>query len=311
MSIENPKFPFPPIPLGQVVPEPEGGSMRSRVERDVNVVRWLVEEECRASMPAGAPLTRTMALSMAADWETEGPNIDQLNPADAHHGVHLTFQLQLLAWSIRALYGRPRRVLRIDKSFVADELLGSDTKERDAERTLAGGVGTMAFAARLVQAAGGRICSINGKQGVGHDLRWETEAGDVVLIERKDRAYEPGLGDQQQWREARVVRLARASKFPDVKGAALVLVVGFAHHVRAEQFETVDKGYQAALRSEFGDGRSPENRPHFVVAEHLGLEATRGGAKAYFWVPALLKPDDRILQTVGPLLVSALGLRRS
>ncbi len=87
--------------------------------------------------------------------------------------------------------------------------MGADSKQPDAERRLPGGVGTLVFAGRLVQAGGGRIVSINGKGVPGHDIRWVTKLGNTVLVERKDRSYEAGLGDTAEKHIKKVIAEVR------------------------------------------------------------------------------------------------------
>jgi len=53
----------------------------------------------------------------------------------------------------------------LDASFVNDELLGEDAKERDALRKSPAGIGTMVFAGRPVQSGGGASCPSTGIVG--------------------------------------------------------------------------------------------------------------------------------------------------
>jgi len=80
-------------------------------------------------------------------------------------------------------------------------------------RKLPGGIGTLVFAARLVQAGGGRI-RINGNPVPGHDIRWRTAGGDLVLLERKDRSYGAGLTDTPGRRALRVVAYVKECRIP-------------------------------------------------------------------------------------------------
>lgn len=103
---------------------------------------------------------------------------------------------------------------------------------------------------RLVQAGGGSVC-IYGNQVAGHDIRWTTESGDLVLVERKDRPYEPGLTDTPEKRVHRVIDEVRKARIPSEPAACRVLTVGFQHLVPSAETEQVDHYYQRALEKEF------------------------------------------------------------
>jgi hypothetical protein len=218
-----------------------------------------------------------------------------------------------LAWAVRALHGNGGAVDRIDGSFIDDEVMGEDTSQPDAERKLPGGIGTLVFAGRLVQAGGGRILSIHGKGVPGHDIRWVTKHGDTVLVERKDRSYEAGLADRPEWRVARVIQETRKAglNMPRERGAARVLVVGFQHLVRKQEARRVDRGYAEGLKREVLGGRVRlDDLPHLVIAEHLGLEPKTSGDRFDYFSPQPLnmKPRD-FMRRVGRLLALALGMR--
>src|SRR5262249_17723614 len=146
---------------------------------------------------------------------------------------------------------------------------------------------------RLVQAGGGRIVSISGKGRRGHDIRWITGQGQTVLIERKDRAYEPGLNDTAEKRVARVLREVchAGPTIPEEPGAARILVVGFQHLVRPSEAEKVDRQYREALQKEFASGFSPKF-PNFLVIEHHGLEPKTNGDKFNYFSPHALFEED-------------------
>lgn len=240
--------------------------------------------------------------------------IEDLEPANARHGLHLTSGLVRLAWAVRALHGNPGRIDRVDASFITKELCGEDCTEPGVERTLPGGIGTVVIAARLLQAGGGRIVSINGNGAKGHDVHWVTAREDTVFVERKDRSYEAGLDDTMEKRCRRVVNEVRraAETMPMVPAtAARILVIGFSHLVRPNEMADVDGAYQKALIEAFGAGATElERAPHLVLIEHLGFEAKAGGAKSNFFSPQLLRKSHAFLNRVAPLVVNALGVRR-
>lgn len=306
-----PPFPFDPLPVGEVTPHPGPGDMQENLLRDVRIVRWFIEAWARRFKP-GSTLGQFLALSEQVDLKSLGKTVDELDREVARHALHLSATLVRLAWAVRALHGRDGALDNIDGSFIDDEVMGEDSKQRDAERRLPGGVATLVFAARLVQGGGGRILSINGKGVPGHDIRWRTQFGDLVLVERKDRSYEAGLGDTAERRIKKVIAEVRnaADTMPREPGAARVLVVGFQHLVRESEAEAVDKGYDAALKEAFGGGEVPLGvLPHVVIIEHLGLEPKTSGEKWNFFSPQPLNPEPTFMARVAPLLVKALGVK--
>jgi hypothetical protein len=279
----------------------------------VRIVRWFIEERWGRRIKPGSILGELLAASDAVDMSRPAKTVDELDREVARHGLHLTAGLVRLAWAVRALHGSDGAIDRVDATFIDDELLGEDTKERNAERKLPAGIGTLVFAGRLVQAGRGRIVSINGHRGVGHDIKWVTGAGDTVYVERKDRSYEAGLTDTPEKRVARLLYETRRAglTMPRERGAARVLVVGFQHLVRKVEARRVDRGYQDALSREFGGGRvRGADLPHLVVAEHLGLEPRTGGEKFDFFSPqaVYMKPKE-VMRRVLRLVVRALGAR--
>ena len=48
----------------------------------------------------------------------------------------------------------------------------------------------------------------------GHDIRWRTAGGDLVLLERKDRSYGAGLTDTPGRRALRVVAYVKECRIP-------------------------------------------------------------------------------------------------
>lgn len=307
-------FPFDSLPEGEVTPRPGPGDLQELLQRDIRIVRWFIEEAgwTGRRVTPGSTLGQLLAASEKVNMYGAATSLEAMAPEAARHGLHLTVGLVRLAWAIRALHRQGGALDRVDASFINDELLGNDSRERDAERTLPAGIGTMVFAGRLVQAGRGRI-SINGHGGVGHDLKWVTGSGDTVYVERKDRSYEAGLADTPEKRIRRVIQETRDAglNMPRERHAARVLVVGFQHLVRKREAGQVDRGYQEALEREFGGGRVRHaDLPNFVVVEHLGLEPRTDGAKYDFFSPQVLAMKPReTMRRVGRLLMTALGRR--
>ncbi len=307
-------FPFEALPEGEVTPSPGPGDLQALLERDLKIIRWFIEERWGRCVKPGSTLEELLTVSEKLNLNDPAAKpVESVEPEVARHLLHSAAALSRLAWAIRALHGRESAIDRVDATFIDDELLGDDSKERGIERKLPAGVGTLVFAGRLVQAGGGRIISINGHRGVGHDIKWVTGADDTVYVERKDRSYEAGLADRPEWRVARVVHETRraGTTMPRERGAARVLVVGFQHLVRKSEAKGVDRAYTRALRTEFGGGRvRRDDLPNLVIVEHLGLEPKTGGHKSNFFSPQPLnmKPRD-LMRRVARLLVKALGAR--
>lgn len=261
-------FPFDPLPLREVTPRPGPGDMQANLQRDTRIIRWFIEKRWGRRMRPASSLGRLLEMSERVDLHGPSISVDELDQTVAQHALHLTSTLTRLAWAVRALHGRDS-VDQVDGSFIDDELMGEDTSEPSIERRLPGGIGTIVFAGRLVQAGGGRILSINGKGGRGHDIRWRTEIGDKVLVERKDRSYEAGLEDTAEKRTQKVVAEVRkaASTIPQEPGVGRVLVVGFQHLVRKCEAEAVDKGYETGLKAALAGSASRRALPHVVIIE--------------------------------------------
>jgi hypothetical protein len=312
MASDATPFPFPPLPPGEVTTSTGPGDIQELLQRDIRIVRWFIER-WRRTLDAASPLGRLLTLSEQADLKGPSKTIEELDREVARHGLYLGSTLVRVAWAVRALHGNGGAIDRVDGTFIDDELLGEDSKQRDIERKLPAGVGTLVFAGRLVQAGQGRILSINGHRGVGHDIKWVTGQGDTVYVERKDRSYEAGLADTPEKRVLRVVAETRKAglAMPRERGAARVLVVGFQHLVPKREQKHVERGYSEALRSEFGRGRvRGADLPNIVIVEHLGLEPKIGGAKLDFFSPHALSMKPRELMfRVGSLLAKALGAR--
>lgn len=304
-------FPFEPLPLREVTPWPGPGDMQSNLQRDTRIIRWFIEKRWGRRMRPASSLGRLLEMSEQVDLHGPSTSVDELDRTVAQYGLHLTSTLMRLAWAVRALHGSDS-VDQVDGSFIDDELMGEDTSEPNIEHRLPGGIGTIVFAGRLVQAGGGRILSINGKGGRGHDIRWRTGFGDMVLVERKDRSYEAGLGDSAVKRTQKVVTEVRkaASAIPqEPRGVGRVLVVGFQHLVRRCEAEAVDKGYETGLKAAFAGSASRRALPHVVIIEHLGLEPRTRGEKRDFFSPQPLNPEPSFMDRIAPLLVKALGVR--
>jgi len=211
MSPRRAPFPFPPLPKGEFHPRRELGQWHDLVQRDVRIIRWWIEDEMGLEFEA-SPLSEALDLYTRADPNMVVPDFDDIPTERSQHGLHFSAQFERLAWAIWVLYGSDA-VERMDGSFVRREIMSTDTKQPDAEQVLPAGIGTMMFAARLVQAGGGRVC-IYGNQVAGHDIRWTTDGGDLVLVERKDRPYEPGLKDTPQKRARWIITQVKNADIP-------------------------------------------------------------------------------------------------
>jgi hypothetical protein len=309
---ERQRFPFPPLPVGEMTPHAGPGDLQALVRRDVAIVRWFIEHRWGRRLKPSSTLAELLAASEKADLKGQVPPIETLESENARHGLHLSAALERLAWAIRALHGHEGTLKLVHSSFIDDELMGEDTKQQGAERRLPGGIGTMVFAGRLIQAGAGRILSINGHGARGHDIRWVTGHGDTVLVERKDRSYEAGLCDTPDKRVKRVIAEVKAASanMPNEELATRVLIVGFQHLVRASEAPAVDRAYESALKDAFQSGSAAaDNLPHFVVVEHLGLEPKGGGERWDFFSPQVLQEDERRIDRIGPLLLKAVGAR--
>jgi hypothetical protein len=299
-------FPFAALPKGEFHPRRELGDPYALIKRDAQIVRWFVEDEMQLDFGA-SPLRPFLDAYERADPNMVLPAFESIPVEQRRYQMHGDAQFERLAWAIWVLYGGGA-VEQMDGSFLRAEVLGTDNPQ--AEQKLPGGIGTLDIAARLVQAGGGRV-SIYGNKTAGHDIRWVTGDGDVVLVERKDRSYEAGLADMPERRVRRIVEEINDSHIPKEPGAFRVLVVGFQHLVLAADTEETDKFYQRALEDEFKD--TPKNDlPHVVLIEHLGLEAERrGGERNNFFSPQPLNLSldemDAKTERAVRLLAQALG----
>jgi hypothetical protein len=299
-------FPYPTLPKGEFHPRRDLGHWHDLVQRDARIVRWFIRDEMGLDF-GDSPLAEFMAAYEQADPNMEVPPVESIPLERRRHLLHGSAQFERLAWAIWVLFGSDA-VEQMDGSFVRHEVLGADNPQ--AERKLPGGIGTLNIAARLVQAGGGRV-SVFGNKVEGHDIRWVTQDGDVVLVERKDRAYEAGLTDTPEKRARRIIEEINASHIPDEPGSFRVLVVGFQHLVLSADTEQTDKSYQRAIEEEFR-GVPVNGLPHVVLIEHLGLEAERsGGEKNSFFSPQpinlRLDQMDAKTERALRLLAQALG----
>jgi hypothetical protein len=293
-------FPFPPLTDGDLSPGSGPGDIQELLQRDVQIVRWFIEKAgwTDRGIPPASALGEFLAASEAINLHGPSKTVEEVERENARHLLHFSASLVRLAWAIRALHGFPGLIDRVDASFIGAELLGSDTKEPGVEKVLPAGVGTIVFAGRLLQAGGGRVVSINGHHGVGHDIKWVSGAGDTFYIERKDRSYEAGLADTPEKRIGRVVAETRKAglSMPQDLGAVRVLVVGFQHLVRRSEISLLHRGYEQALQREFGKGRvRSANLPHVVIVEHLGMEPKTGGEKLDSFSPHVLQVNPKKL----------------
>jgi len=293
-------FPYPALPKGEFHPRRDLDHWHALVQRDARIVRWFIEDEMGLEF-GDSPLAEFIGAYDQADPNIVVPAFESIPLEQRRHFLHGSAQFERLAWAIWVLYGSDA-VEQMDGSFVRYEVLGADNPQ--ADRKLPGGIGTLHIAARLVQAGGGRV-SVYGNKVEGHDIRWVTGDGDVVLVERKDRAYEAGLTDTAEKRARRIIEEINGSHIPDEPGAFRVLMVGFPHLVLSADTEQTDKSYQRAIEEEF-KGLPMDGLPHVVLIEHLGLEAERsGGERNNFFSP---QPINLKLNQMGAKTERALRL---
>jgi hypothetical protein len=299
-------FPFP-LPEGDVSAWHGGGDPEALIARDLQIVRWFIEERWGRKIDPATPLGEVMERASAANLKA--PQGENLSEEDMRHALHAISHLPRLAWAVRALHGRDS-VDWVDASFIDNELLGADDTG-SGRRKLALGIGTLVFAGRLVQGAGGRIVSINGNSisSRGHDIQWLTPHGETVFIERKDRAYEAGLNDTPEKQVRRVLSevVTAGPKMPQEPKAFRVLVVGFQHLVRPGEEEKFSTRYGAELNAAIADGALTGSLLDCVIVEHLGFEAKIGGLKTNFFDVHLVQRRPEFIKRVLPLLARAHG----
>ncbi len=299
-----PSFPFPSLPAGDVLLPPAGPEALSR---DVQIIRWFIVDRWGRQIKEASPLGEALALAQSADLTVDSPPVESLEPPMAKHHLHAFMQFRRLAWAITALHGNPAVDCEIDGSFIEDELMGTDNREREATQKLPAGVGTIYFAGRLVQAGGGGRIRISGHGVPGHDIRYANPNGDVLLIERKDRSYQAGLDDSPEKRIARVITEINTSgrRISQEAGAIRILMIGFQHLVDPKEVNELNAKYVEAVLEQFGVDTSPEF-PDCVIVEHLGLEPKTGGLKTDFWCPMFLADREEVAR-VAPMIWKAIG----
>jgi len=235
-------FPYPALSRGEFHPRRDLDHWHALVQRDARIIRWFIQDEMDLDF-GDSPLGQFMGLYDQADPNMVVPPFESIALEQRRYLLHGSAQFERLAWAIWVLYGSDA-VEQMDGSFVRREVLGADNPQ--ADRKLPGGIGTLHIAARLVQAGGGRV-SLFGNKVEGHDIRWVTGDGDVVLVERKDRAYEAGLTDTPEKRARRIIEEINGSHIPDESSAFRLLVVGFQNLVLNADTEQTDKSYQRAI----------------------------------------------------------------
>ena len=295
-------FPYPALSRGEFHPRRDLDHWHALVQRDARIIRWFIQDEMDLDF-GDSPLGQFMGLYDQADPNMVVPPFESIALEQRRYLLHGSAQFERLAWAIWVLYGSDA-VEQMDGSFVRREVLGADNPQ--ADRKLPGGIGTLHIAARLVQAGGGRV-SLFGNKVEGHDIRWVTGDGDVVLVERKDRAYEAGLTDTPEKRARRILEEINGSHIPDESSAFRVLVVGFQNLVLNADTEQTDKSYQRAIEEEFKG--VPVVEALRSDRGHPG-EAPRGhpwdrccGSWREYW-PGVIQTRVRFGQVVGQVLGS-------
>ncbi|MHB8879270.1 MAG: hypothetical protein ACYC8T_36705 [Myxococcaceae bacterium] len=286
-----------------MTPGPGPGDIQQLLQRDCAIIRWFIEVREGHQFKA-SPLRDYLEVCERADLKQPSKKIEDIPEETARYYLHLSAAFTRLAWAIRALYGN-ESVERVDGSFITDELLGEDNKQPGVEHKLPGGIGTLVFAGRLMQAGGGRVC-INGKRVPGHDIRWTTADGDLVLVERKDRSYEAGLKDTAETRALRVIDEVERAHIPIEPGAARLLVVAFQHFVRRIETADTDRAYEIALGNAFRRAALTAP-PHIVVVEHLGMDVRTHGEKSNFFSPIAVKWEPWLANRILPSVARAIG----
>jgi hypothetical protein len=149
MPRRRPVFPFAPLPADEIHVPASQGDPRAEVDRDTKIVRWFVEVLGERNFKA-CPLADMLSAYEAADQTAPTKPIENIEPARAQFLLHFAAHFARLAWAITALCAFDS-LEHVDGSFFADDLLGADNRQRDAEQKLPGGIGTLylcAIAAR-------------------------------------------------------------------------------------------------------------------------------------------------------------------
>jgi hypothetical protein len=251
-----------------------GGS--STAERARDIVLWFVNRWAPTYVPdPTTPLGRLLEL-IAQHARGEGP---QEVPDEAAPALwHRMLMLRRIARSIAALHGRAGILRDVHQSFITKELAGTDN--RVAAFGMPRGVGTVCLAGRLIQASGGEMTILGeGASGAGHDIVWKPVTGGEVVIERKDRAWDPGATESFESRIRYVIGKVREAgpRLPRRAGVARVLTVGFPGLVTADDEARVRELIDDQLSAALGSTASPETCPDCVVIDTLSGQNTPDG----------------------------------
>jgi len=203
----------------------------SAVRRDRADAMWFLRRFSAKEPDAEAPLMKLIAMYASIDLNEPSPRVEDLEPSSAEHAFHLEASLARLASSVRILRDR-NAFKQVRESFVSEEILGADTDQQDAERTVPGGIGTIVFAARLAQAGGG-VIELMGRKSVNLDLRWTSPDGQVVLIERKDRSLEATGRDTAEKRALHACHNREENGLPIFSGCVSSLARRFSEFGRS------------------------------------------------------------------------------
>jgi hypothetical protein len=120
----------------------------------------------------------------------------------------------------------------------------------------------------------------HGRESAGHDISWSPVTGGAVVIERKDRAWDPGARETIDGRLRYIVGQIRQAgpRMPHRAGVARVLTIGLPGFVTAADVEDVREIIDSHLSAELSPTASPETCPDCLVIDMLGGEHTEGGA---------------------------------
>jgi hypothetical protein len=274
---QRPRMAQTPFPW----PTPDPGDLRMRGgESDVftarKVVEWFVDNWAPGfKIPGTAPLgllLDTIAYSERGEMFTPFASLEEQVAWE-----YRLFALRRLEWSIRALHGRAGRLLGVHQSFITKELMGVDS--RTATWGMPLGVGTVCVAGRLMQAAGGEM-TITGTGAAGHDIRWEPATGGLVILERKDRAFEIGATESIASRVKYLIGKVREAGrgFPRDPDAGRVLAVGFPGYVPANAAKRTRRRIDVELRRAFGASPRSDELPDFLIVESVGSQPPATGS---------------------------------
>jgi len=226
--------PSPPLPDGQV--------WLPKIDPAIQLenLRWFIESKNGMTIPPKCPLSRALAL---VENRHNPPLPSSL--AEAVYLVRLVQAFRFADWGINALFAQqtdPTRHVEavVHETFINAELFAADSSQ--AWHTLRHplGIGTLYTAGRLVQGGRKGRITISGNKVEGYDINYESPLG-PMLIERKDRAYEPGLNDTPQ-KQLEIVLEQIELKGPKIprQGPARILSLGFWHgqFLSKDEFES-------------------------------------------------------------------------